>query len=548
MKNRFLGILKKYRFVLVLVVSVVVLFVAYNVYLLDYSLANLKGTLEKLDDVKTLQDAQRLAAALDYALLKEASLADIEPATLSKLEAAKEILAKPQSLAQLEEVKAVLKEVIEQKEKQRMPVLRALDRVSQAITPISTESPRAQIEAELRRVKERLLSASSSAERQSLSFELGTLYTRIRDFRQARDAFDRALYLDAGSALADRIRFNRAWCDKQLGNLNESAKQFEQLISLSQDEKLVRLSKYQLAEVLRQNKQYAKAIELYQQIASQGKESDLAQLATVKVGSTYLYDLQEFDKARQALEKAGASGKTAGMEGSAFRSIASQYRKKGFRLLSVGFEEGDRNSYQEAVKAFDKALEINAQDGIANTGKALAYLWMNDPDRALGFARQAVKYLPNSEVASVNLGYIYIQLGIIEEAIVEYKRFIGVNPFTAHGYFNLGYAYILSGRLDEALAAYEKATTIDPRFSRAFNNLGWCLWQLGNYGRSIETFEKTVLVDPGYTDALFNLGLIYKTIGRFQDSKKKFEQLTRLRPDYPRASQYLKELEEYLGK
>jgi tetratricopeptide (TPR) repeat protein len=60
----------------------------------------------------------------------------------------------------------------------------------------------------------------------------------------------------------------------------------------------------------------------------------------------------------------------------------------------------------------------------------------------------------------------------LAEAIVEYKKAIGLNPKLAVAYYRLGDAYQKQGKLNEAAAALKLATETNPNDAEAYSKLG----------------------------------------------------------------------------
>ena len=83
----------------------------------------------------------------------------------------------------------------------------------------------------------------------------------------------------------------------------------------------------------------------------------------------------------------------------------------------------DQGKYDEAIKAYDKAIEINPQ---------LAEVWNNK-------------------------GLALYHQGKYSEAIQAYDRAIEINPQLAEAWYNKGNALKLLGRTTEADAAFAKA-------------------------------------------------------------------------------------------
>jgi tetratricopeptide (TPR) repeat protein len=92
--------------------------------------------------------------------------------------------------------------------------------------------------------------------------------------------------------------------------------------------------------------------------------------------------------------------------------------------------------YDEAIAAFDKAIELN----------------------------------PQYEDAYFERGNTYLDKGDHDRAIVEFEKIIRLTPQEAHGYNNRGYAYSLKGDLGRAVADYSEAIRLKPDYVLAYQN------------------------------------------------------------------------------
>jgi tetratricopeptide (TPR) repeat protein len=548
MDNLLLVVLKKTYIILIVLALVVIFFLGYNMYLIDYSLANLKLALNKVNDIKTSEEAKNLASALDYSLFNEIASETLQSGNISKIELAKDILNKSQDANRLKDVKFALREVIKQKEKERPAVLIALDKLTSLFAPGARKISKAKLEGQARDSREKIGTLSDRDELQNAYYVLANTYTQLSEFEKAKEAYERAIALNPDSNLAKKSRFNLAWNEKNRGNLDEAIKEFEKLSQTPGEEKLASFSKYQLAETYRKKEDYEKAVAIYREIASENKE--LAQISSLQTGTTLLYDLKQSDKAKEVFDETKALFKgtdfAAHIEDTMTAHLISQYRIEGFKLLGESYGSSYGARYRDAVVYFDKALAIDPKDAVSYAGKAICLLSLKEPDKALGFARKAVELAPDDEIASVNLGYIYAEMNMVNKAITECKRFISLNLPSSYSYYNLGCAYAGQNRIEEAISALRQATKINPQFAFAYNNLGWCLWQLGNYGEAIEAFENALRLQPKFLDALFNLGATYEVVDRYEDAKRKFQAVLEIDPRHFDAQYQLREIEKVL--
>jgi len=117
--------------------------------------------------------------------------------------------------------------------------------------------------------------------------------------------------------------------------------------------------------------------------------------------------------------------------------------------------------YEEAIAAYQQALQVDGSHVNARNGLAIAYAEQRD----------FVKAIP------------------IWQALTRGATMASGNA-TAFLFGNLGHAYFLNGQYDEALVALEKACLLDPLNHRTWQHLGETLQQLGQNERAAQMLRQ----------------------------------------------------------
>jgi Tfp pilus assembly protein PilF len=117
--------------------------------------------------------------------------------------------------------------------------------------------------------------------------------------------------------------------------------------------------------------------------------------------------------------------------------------------------------YDEAIAAYEAALQTDRAHVNARNGLATVYAEQRDFDRAIPIWRELTRG------ASMSSG-----------------------SATAFLFGNLGHAYFLNGQYDEALVALEKACLLDPLNYRTWRGLGETLQQLGQDQRAAQMLRQ----------------------------------------------------------
>ncbi|MBD3267162.1 tetratricopeptide repeat protein [bacterium] len=83
---------------------------------------------------------------------------------------------------------------------------------------------------------------------------------------------------------------------------------------------------------------------------------------------------------------------------------------------SKGLDLYGQQNYENAIGEYQKAFEMDPEDGEICLAISMAYLQMNDLDTALEYAQKAAELSPREPLVYTNLSRILQQKGMIPEA------------------------------------------------------------------------------------------------------------------------------------
>ena len=167
----------------------------------------------------------------------------------------------------------------------------------------------------------------------------------------------------------------------------------------------------------------------------------------------------------------------------------------------IGNEKYLMKLYQEAVVAYDKAIQLQSD-----------------------FAH-----------AYVNRGLTKEKLGQHESAIMDYSSAIKIDPTLAGTYNNRGSA---RRRLEQHFLALEDLNTaiqLDPGYVKAYINRGNAKNSLGHPNEALEDFDTALDLDPGSAEAYNNRGIAKATLMQLPDAVKDFDTAIEFNPELANA-------------
>lgn len=109
-----------------------------------------------------------------------------------------------------------------------------------------------------------------------------------------------------------------------------------------------------------------------------------------------------------------------------------------------------------------------------------------------------------------------------EEALVELKRAIEINPHMGAWYFNLGLTLDMMERHEEALEAYRQALAIDPHDIESLTAAGTDCNRLELYHEAIRYFERVEAIDSSYESSYCNRIVAYAELGEHDRAEEMF--------------------------
>jgi tetratricopeptide (TPR) repeat protein len=186
----------------------------------------------------------------------------------------------------------------------------------------------------------------------------------------------------------------------------------------------------------------------------------------------------------------------------------------------------EQGRVDEAIKQFEKTLEIRPGDSGAENNLGVAFAGKGRWDEALVHFQRAVGLEPDSADFHNSLALVLLQKGKADEAGVQFQRTLEIRPVdpVAHSY--LGHILFRKGRSREAILHYEAALVTQPQSPFTLNNLAWVLATsqdsaLRDAPRAVSLAEQAVQLSGG-TDALIleTLAAAYAEVGRYDDAVK----------------------------
>jgi tetratricopeptide (TPR) repeat protein len=203
----------------------------------------------------------------------------------------------------------------------------------------------------------------------------------------------------------------------------------------------------------------------------------------------------------------------------AFTQVSPESAEK----YNAGMELFGKKRYQEAITAFDEAIELDSNNAQAFRAMGKTYQKLRDFDKAIGSFQMAVSVKPDYTAAFYEMGGLQLKLSKFKDAQASMKRVLSIDPQFEEGkarevlkvaYLKQGTLYHRQKNYSKAAGEYENATQIDPTDASAFYNLGLAHKYARNFAPARTAFQTAVELDPKYAKAHRALGDLYRTTKR----------------------------------
>lgn len=238
------------------------------------------------------------------------------------------------------------------------------------------------------------------------------------------------------------------------------------------------------ASLLEDAERYELAIKAYKRVPREHSAFHVAELG--RIGA--LRAAGKTDAALEALDQMAVS----------HENLPQVHSTKGDLLRSL-------QRFQEAVPAYNRALELTAEDDRSRWfyyyTRAICYERMGQWDKAEPDFRSALEIVPNQPTVLNYLGYSLVEQQVkLDEALDMIERAVEADPTSGYIIDSLGWVYFRLGRYEEAVGQMERATELMPIDPIVNDHLGDVYWAVGRY-REAEFQWKRALSFVDHEDA-----------------------------------------------
>lgn len=362
--------------------------------------------------------------------------------------------------------------------------------------------------------------ASTQSARSDAYGELGKLLLGGEYFDSAE-----ACFLNAQMLMPSEMRWSYylGHVYRKRGDLQRSAQQFERVLGLSPNHEA---TLFWLADVYLTLGRNESAEPLLSKSLSLGLRSPAA-----------LYGMGRIALARKNYQDAVKYFEEALQLDPAASTIRYPL-STAYRALGQGQQAENHLRQRGDVSVITPDPLMQEVDGLLET--ALAYesrglrsFETGQWSEAAAYFRKGVELEPENPSVRHKLGTALALMGDAKGAEEQFQIVARQSPTFAKAHYSLGLLMESSGRRQKAVEELSLAVRYDPNYVDAHLRLAELLLQTGQAGPALARYERAMAIDPRQPRARYGYAMALVRLGRYRDAREWLTDAVRLHPDQP---------------
>jgi tetratricopeptide (TPR) repeat protein len=186
----------------------------------------------------------------------------------------------------------------------------------------------------------------------------------------------------------------------------------------------------------------------------------------------------------------------------------------------------------EAIATFERSIRLDPDQFQARHMLADFYRQLGKHEDVLRVLTPVIDMMPESPDLWIWLRESHEALGTILLFQNELLDATERHPNCYMVWFHLGYHYLSISRLQEALDAFRKASILSPDNAGILSNIGATLQRMGNLEASVQYFRRATRLQPDHVSAWMNLVSVLYLLDRQDDEyQEALERVVELDPN-----------------
>lgn len=402
---------------------------------------------------------------------------------------------------------------------------------------------------------------------------LGATYEQRKEYKNAIDAYKRAIMLDRDNLDAIRGLAENLLND---GQTDASLEQYKVIADANPEDAQ---SYLRIAEIYRRQGKYDQALENLKKADSMVPDSlEVSYNIAAVYEAQGRYDeaaklLQELVKKTEKPSETSYSQADRNNRAIFIERLATVYREQEnyqaavdtFRKMLTLGDENARTGYQNIIDTYREAKQWSQATAVAKEAVqkmpndrdlrmvlAAQQADTGDPDKPLADVRAMLKGTPEDREVYVRLAIMYTRLKRwtdAEQALDKAEQMATKSEEKEYVYFLRGDTYQRQKKYDEAEAEFRKVLAITPMSAATLNYLGYMNADRGvKLDESLNYIKQALTLEPNSGAYLDSLGWAYFKLGKFELAEESLIKATAHMGSDPTVQEHLGDLYQKTGR
>jgi type IV pilus assembly protein PilF len=173
------------------------------------------------------------------------------------------------------------------------------------------------------------------------------------------------------------------------------------------------------------------------------------------------------------------------------------------RLLRLGYVQFERGETQQALDSAEQAVAKDKNNAEAHNFLGLIYMSQSQYDKATEQLRDAVRINPYFTDAHNQLGICYREMKDYDKSMKEFQIALNDKNYKTPEkvLLNLGNLYVDQGVMAEAVRSFQRAVELNPKYTLGYLALGSAYQKMGKPEQAAGQFRKVMALAPDTPEA-----------------------------------------------
>ena len=199
-------------------------------------------------------------------------------------------------------------------------------------------------------------------------------------------------------------------------------------------------------------------------------------------------------------------------------------------LVQVGQLYDDQFRYEEALKWYDRALELDPRDASALEWRGTALRRLRRFDQARTALQEAIELRPDEPNLLIEMGWVHSDQSHYEDALTWFQRTLTLDPRHGEALEWRGTALRWLRRFDQARIALQEAIELRPDQPDLLVEMGWVHGDQLQHEEALTWFRRALDINPHDSWALRSQIAELQSLRRFDEAETAAQEAIDRRP------------------